>query len=75
MCAHFINANLAKSNEFSNSHNSSVANTTHRRAKRSILQLASMIKCVTGCDAMLYKGYGCYCGYSGRGVPVDLIDE
>ncbi|RWS07208.1 uncharacterized protein B4U79_00777 [Dinothrombium tinctorium] len=47
----------------------------HKRAKRSIFQLAGMIKCITGCDPMLYKGYGCYCGLHGQGVPVDVIDK
>ncbi|XP_076323231.1 uncharacterized protein LOC143232072 isoform X1 [Tachypleus tridentatus] len=45
------------------------------RTRRSVLQLANVLKCVTGCDPLTYKGYGCYCGYMGRGNPVDGIDK
>lgn len=34
-----------------------------------------MIKCSTGCDPLVYKGYGCYCGFLGNGVPADGIDR
>lgn len=47
----------------------------HSRKKRGIMELAGMISCVTGCDPIKYKGYGCYCGYSGVGMPVDAIDR
>ncbi len=49
--------------------------TTKTRAKRSIVQLAGMIRCVSGCDPFSFKGYGCYCGLMGSGKPVDLIDR
>ncbi|XP_022246741.1 basic phospholipase A2 2-like [Limulus polyphemus] len=45
------------------------------RARRSILQLANVLHCVTGCNPLTYKGYGCYCGYMGKGEPVDEIDR
>ena len=45
------------------------------RKKRAVLQLYSMVKCSTGCDPLLYKGYGCFCGFMGSGVPVDGIDQ
>lgn len=47
----------------------------HRRVKRGVLDLASMIKCVTGCNPFMYKDYGCYCGFQGDGYPVDGIDR
>ncbi|KAH9387682.1 hypothetical protein TYRP_008875 [Tyrophagus putrescentiae] len=31
----------------------------HQRVKRSVLDLASMIKCITGCNPWSYKDYGC----------------
>jgi secretory phospholipase A2 len=34
-----------------------------------------MIRCVSGCDPFIFKGYGCYCGLMGSGKPVDLIDR
>ncbi|KAH7951501.1 hypothetical protein HPB52_009971 [Rhipicephalus sanguineus] len=45
------------------------------RARRSIVQLASMLKCVSGCNPLSYRGYGCFCGYMGDGTPVDHIDR
>jgi len=44
------------------------------RDKRGALHLAGIIKCATSCDPLLYKGYGCYCGFLGSGEPVDGID-
>ncbi|OQR66578.1 hypothetical protein BIW11_14058, partial [Tropilaelaps mercedesae] len=44
------------------------------RRRRSVLQLASMLKCVTGCSPLSFHGYGCFCGYMGDGAPVDSID-
>ncbi|XP_074594956.1 uncharacterized protein LOC141850277 [Brevipalpus obovatus] len=45
------------------------------RVRRGIVQLASMIKCVSGCTPIQYKGYGCFCGLFGSGKPVDAIDR
>ncbi|XP_034662171.1 uncharacterized protein LOC117897440 [Drosophila subobscura] len=45
------------------------------RGKRDVAKLYSMIKCSTGCDPLIYKGYGCYCGFGGHGVPADGIDR
>ena len=47
----------------------------HRRVKRGVISLASMIKCITGCNPWNYKDYGCYCGFQGDGYPVDGIDR
>jgi len=45
------------------------------RSKRGVFQLAGMISCVTECDPLAYKGYGCYCGYGGGGRAVNGIDR
>uniref|UniRef100_A0A182PBA1 Bromo domain-containing protein n=1 Tax=Anopheles epiroticus TaxID=199890 RepID=A0A182PBA1_9DIPT len=45
------------------------------RAKRGVYNLYSMIKCATGCDPIIYKGYGCYCGFLGSGQALDGIDR
>ncbi|XP_055611583.1 uncharacterized protein LOC129758142 isoform X2 [Uranotaenia lowii] len=45
------------------------------RAKRGVYNLYSMIKCATGCDPIIYKGYGCYCGFLGSGRTLDGIDK
>lgn len=42
----------------------------HGRTKRGVAQLYSMVKCATGCDPIVYKGYGCYCGFLGQGEPL-----
>ncbi|UXI18418.1 hypothetical protein NH340_JMT04361 [Sarcoptes scabiei] len=47
----------------------------HRRFKRGVIGLASMIRCVAGCSPLSYKDYGCYCGFQGQGRPVDPIDK
>lgn len=33
------------------------------------------IKCSTGCDPLVFKGYGCYCGFLGSGYALDGIDR
>ncbi|XP_068156597.1 uncharacterized protein [Drosophila tropicalis] len=45
------------------------------RGKRDVTRLYSMIKCSTSCDPLIFKGYGCYCGFGGQGVPTDGIDR
>jgi group 10 secretory phospholipase A2 len=49
--------------------------TSHVRKKRGVLELAEIIECVTKCDPFSYLEYGCFCGYSGFGFPIDPIDE
>ncbi|XP_017785801.1 PREDICTED: phospholipase A2 [Nicrophorus vespilloides] len=44
------------------------------RSKRGVLELYNMVRCSTGCNPLIYKGYGCYCGFLGSGFPVDGID-
>lgn len=45
------------------------------RSKRGVFHLYSMIKCATGCDPLIFKGYGCYCGFLGSGRALDGIDR
>ncbi|XP_053212203.1 otoconin-90-like [Panonychus citri] len=61
----------------SDNHHHQLTNSVHRslRVKRGLIQLASMIKCVSGCEPFQYKGYGCFCGLFGSGKPVDPIDR
>ena len=42
---------------------------------RNALQLGNMVKYTTGKDSKKYLNYGCWCGYKGRGKPVDNIDR
>ncbi|XP_062555059.1 uncharacterized protein LOC134220097 isoform X2 [Armigeres subalbatus] len=49
--------------------------TREGRSKRAVFNLYSMIKCATGCDPIIYKGYGCYCGFLGSGQALDGIDR
>ncbi|XP_037948548.1 uncharacterized protein LOC119680009 [Teleopsis dalmanni] len=50
-------------------------NKSVERFKRDVIELYSMIKCSTGCDPLIYKGYGCYCGFLGSGIPVNGVDR
>lgn len=43
-------------------------------SKRASWDFYAMIKCGTGCNPLVYKGYGCYCGFLGSGETVDEID-
>eukprot|EP00096_Caligus_rogercresseyi_P005808 TRINITY_DN21835_c0_g1_i1.p1 TRINITY_DN21835_c0_g1~~TRINITY_DN21835_c0_g1_i1.p1 ORF type:complete len:224 (-),score=36.60 TRINITY_DN21835_c0_g1_i1:219-890(-) len=45
------------------------------RGKRGALNLSEMVKCATGCNPLIYQGYGCYCGFLGSGNIVDGIDR
>ncbi|XP_071746525.1 uncharacterized protein [Lepeophtheirus salmonis] len=45
------------------------------RGKRGALDLSEMVKCATGCNPLIYQGYGCYCGFLGSGGIVDGIDR
>ena len=44
-------------------------------SKRASWDFYAMIKCGTGCNPLVYKGYGCYCGFLGSGDTVDPIDR
>jgi len=47
----------------------------HNSSKRASWDFYAMIKCGTGCNPLVYKGYGCYCGFLGSGDTVDGIDR
>ncbi|KAJ8920360.1 hypothetical protein NQ315_005224 [Exocentrus adspersus] len=51
------------------------ASSKEQRKKRGVLHLYNMVSCATGCNPLIYKGYGCYCGFLGSGYPVDGIDS
>ncbi|KFM80919.1 Phospholipase A2, partial [Stegodyphus mimosarum] len=51
------------------------AQTKKQRNRRNVMQMARMLKCMSGCNPLSYRGYGCYCGYMGSGQPVDDIDR
>ncbi|GIY83855.1 phospholipase A2 [Caerostris darwini] len=51
------------------------AQTKKFRIRRNVMQMARMLKCMSGCNPLSYRGYGCYCGYMGSGQPVDDIDR
>merc|ERR1712106_762949 len=44
-------------------------------SKRAAWDLYDMVKCSTGCNPLVFKGYGCFCGFLGSGQPVDGIDR
>ena len=44
------------------------------RNKRNVLQFGLVIECEDNDNAMEYTDYGCYCGASGGGQPVDELD-
>jgi len=47
----------------------------HNSSKRAAWDMYAMVKCATGCNPLVFKGYGCYCGFLGSGGVVDGIDR
>ena len=43
--------------------------------KRGLITFGFMIDCATGRSALDYIGYGCWCGFGGKGSPVDNVDR
>ncbi|KAL9984943.1 hypothetical protein ACROYT_G007290 [Oculina patagonica] len=43
--------------------------------KRGVLKFGVMIYCATGRNPFDYIGYGCWCGFGGKGTPVDNVDR
>lgn len=44
-------------------------------SKRSLKNFGVMIYEVTGRNPLDFNGYGCWCGYGGKGDPVDALDR
>lgn len=43
---------------------------------RAVWQFGKMITCVQpNVNPLVYNNYGCYCGFSGSGSPIDQIDQ
>ncbi|KAF7694821.1 phospholipase A2 [Silurus meridionalis] len=43
---------------------------------RALWQFGNMITCMQpGVNPLIYNNYGCYCGFSGSGSPIDQIDQ
>ncbi|XP_058946422.2 phospholipase A2 A2-actitoxin-Cgg2a-like [Pocillopora verrucosa] len=48
---------------------------TDDATKRSVLNFGWMIYKVTRRNPLHFNGYGCWCGYGGKGDPVDVLDR
>ena len=44
-------------------------------SRRSLKNFGVMIYEVTGRNPLDFNGYGCWCGYGGKGDPVDALDR
>ncbi|XP_046857971.1 acidic phospholipase A2-like isoform X2 [Xenia sp. Carnegie-2017] len=51
------------------------AKTGNNRSKRNLLNFGVMIFTATGRSPLDFNGYGCYCGFGGKGTPLDGIDR
>ena len=56
----------------------SLADVGHTRDKRSVMRLGEMISCTTKKNMMevlqQFNGYGCWCGFGGKGQAIDPVD-
>ncbi|KAJ7390289.1 Phospholipase A2, major isoenzyme [Desmophyllum pertusum] len=46
-----------------------------RSTKRGLTEFGIMVLCTTKRNPFDYNLYGCYCGFGGKGEPVDEIDR
>ncbi|KAM8885533.1 phospholipase A2 isoform 1-T2 [Spinachia spinachia] len=43
---------------------------------KALWQFGNMISCIQpGVNPLIYNNYGCWCGFGGRGSPVDELDK
>ena len=54
---------------------SEIGGNDHISSKRAAWDFYAMVKCATGCNPLVFKGYGCFCGFLGSGEAVDGIDR
>ncbi|XP_032818144.1 acidic phospholipase A2 homolog isoform X1 [Petromyzon marinus] len=45
------------------------------RHRRNVVQFGNMIECRMNRQPLDYYGYGCHCGFGGKGAPVDPTDR
>ncbi|XP_078463695.1 acidic phospholipase A2 homolog [Lampetra fluviatilis] len=45
------------------------------RYRRNVVQFGNMIECRMNRQPLDYYGYGCHCGFGGKGAPVDPTDR
>ncbi|XP_066589775.1 uncharacterized protein [Prorops nasuta] len=67
--------NLTKNNNYNYTQSILSNSLKHTRYKRGVVHLYNMVVCATGCNPLVYKGYGCYCGFLGSGYVIDGIDR
>ena len=44
-------------------------------SKKDLISFGKLVEKATGRSALDYIRYGCYCGFGGRGIPVDKLDR
>ncbi|XP_068743022.1 phospholipase A2 A2-actitoxin-Cgg2a-like [Montipora capricornis] len=70
----FLDLNLRKQDNIL-SIGASVDSPIISSSSRSLIEFAQMIACYVNRNPLVYVGYGCYCGFGGKGVPKDETDR